>query len=227
MKAHEGSIATLLRQRRPRTLLDAPCGTGWLARSVDFECRIDGLDLYGQAPPGYASFRAHDLDGGLPDDLGAYEAMVCCEGIEHLGNPVLFLRSAHRHLAPGGMLIVSTPNVWHPAARMQYLLRGFFPGFPSLAGRIAPGTHMHIMPWSFPHLFLYLRLASFTTIRLHEVDEPKPKRLYEWPLAWPQQLYCASRERQAGSEEERDYWRQAGSRQSLFGRRLVVSAMRT
>lgn len=226
MKPHEAVVAALVKEKRPRTLLDAPCGTGWLGAQIDFDCRVDGVDLYGQPPPRYASFLAADLDAGLPATLGEYEAIACCEGLEHFGNPVLFLRSAHRHLRAGGTLVLTTPNVWHPAARLQYFLRGFFPGFPSLAGRIRPGSHMHIMPWSFPHLFLYLRLAGFEAIRLHEVDEPKPKHLYEWPLALPQRLYCRSRERRAGGEEERDYWRQAGSAQSLLGRRLVVSAIR-
>lgn len=151
---------------------------------------------------------------------------MCCEGLEHFGNPELFLRTAFRHLEAGGLLIVTTPNVWYPEARLQYLLRGFFPSFPSLAGKIRRGTHMHIMPWSFPQLYLYLSLAGFGTIRLHEVDEPKPKRLYEWVLGWPQYLYCMSKTRKAASEEERSYWRQAGSRQSVWGRRLVVSAIR-
>jgi SAM-dependent methyltransferase len=226
VKPHESVVAALLRERRPRSLLDAPCGNGWLGNQIDFDCRIDGVDLYGQPPPGYASFQTADLDGGLPAALGEYDAIACCEGLEHLGNPVLFLRSAFRRLRPGGTLVVTTPNVWHPAARLQYFLRGFFPGFPSLAGRIRPGSHMHIMPWSFPQLFLYLRVAGFDAIRLHDVDEPKPKRLYEWPLALPQRLYCSSRERCAENDEERDYWRQAASPQSLFGRRLVVSAIR-
>jgi SAM-dependent methyltransferase len=226
VKPHEAVVAALLREKRPRTLLDAPCGTGWLAQALDFDCRIAGVDLYGAPPAKYAAFVAADLDHGLPQTLGEYEAVVCCEGLEHFGNPLAFLRSAHRHVQAGGTLVVTTPNVWHPAARLQYLVRGFFPGFPSLAGRIRPGSHMHIMPWSFPQLYLYLRLAGFDAVRLHEVDEPKPKHLYEWPLGLPQRLYCASRARRAEDAEARDYWRQAGSRQSLWGRRLVVSAMR-
>ena len=226
MKSYQRVVARLLGEARPRTVLDAPCGSGWLAQSLGFDCEIDGLDLFGSRPEKYRSFRAADLDAGLPPDLGRYGAIVCCEGLEHLGNPELFLRSAFRHLDAGGTLIVTTPNVWYPAARLQYLLRGFFPGFPSLAGKIQRGTHMHIMPWSFPQLYLYLSLAGFGRVRLHEVDEPRPKRLYEWLLGLPQYLYCSSRARAAADEEERAYWRQAGSRQSVWGRRLVVSAIR-
>ena len=206
-------------------------GTGFclflaLSSAAGFAAQIDGIDLYDKPPAGYRSFRTADLDAGLPEDLGSYEAIVCCEGLEHFANPDLFLRSAFRHLAPGGTLVVTTPNVWYPGARVQYLLRGFFPGFPSLAGRIRRGSHMHLMPWSFPQLHLFLTLAGFGGIGLHDVDEPRPRRLYEWLVGLPQYLYCASRARKAAGEEERRYWTQAGSRQSVWGRRLVVSAIR-
>ena len=84
---------------------------------------------------------------------------------------------------------------------------------------------MHIMPWSFPQLFLYLRLTGFDVITLHSLDEPKPKRTYEWLVGAPQLLYCARKSRRAKTEEEIAFWSHAGSRQSLFGRRLVVSAI--
>jgi len=226
MKGYQPVVARLLRERRPATVLDAPCGSGWIARETGFTGQIDGIDLYGESPAGYRSFRTADLDAGLPEDLGSYEAIVSCEGLEHFANPDLFLRSAFRHLAPGGTLVVTTPNVWYPGARVQYLLRGFFPGFPSLAGRIRRGSHMHIMPWSFPQLYLFLTLAGFGGIGLHDVDEPRPRRLYEWLVGLPQYLYCASRARKAAGAEERRYWTQAGSRQSVWGRRLVVSAIR-
>ena len=227
MKSYQPVVARLLNEKRPATVLDAPCGTGWLAEFLKFECQIDGIDLFGRPPPNYRSFRAADLDCGLPRDLGRYEAIVCCEGVEHLANPGMFLRSAFDHLAERGLLVVTTPNVWYPAARLQYLLRGFFPGFPSLAGRIRRGEHMHIMPWSFPQLSLYLTLAGFSAITLHEVDEPKPKRIYEWLVGLPQYLYCAAKRRKAVSADERLFWSQAGSRQSIWGRRLIVCAIRT
>lgn len=161
---------------------------------------------------------------GFPPDFGKYDAIICCEGIEHFGNPDAFFRSAHIHLSCGGTLVVTTPNTWYPKARLQYMLRGFFPSFPCLVGNIKSGTHMHIMPWSFPQLFLYLTLANFKDITLHDVDEAKPKWFYERLLGLPQRLYCLNKLKRAATEEEREFWYQAGSRQSVFGRRLVVSA---
>lgn len=219
-------VAALLRERGTKTVLDAPSGSGWLRAMLPKSVAIDGLDLYDAQPAGYRDFRAADLDHGLPDDLPLYDAVVSCEGLEHIGNPQLFLRSSAARLKSGGILLITTPNTWHPAARLQYLARGFFPGFPPLAGRIARGTHMHIMPWSFGQLYLYLSLAGFSEIALHELDEPKPRRAWErlfGPLA---RAYCNSRLRKSADEEERRFWKQAASPQSIYGRRLVVSAIK-
>ncbi|GAA5161725.1 hypothetical protein GCM10025770_11390 [Viridibacterium curvum] len=223
-RSYQPVVANLLRELSPRNVLDVPSGEGWLRPELDDCCVLDGIDLYAERPAGYRSFTRHNLDDGLPESLGRYEAIVSCEGIEHFGNPELFLRTARRHLVPGGMLVVSTPNTWHPAARLQYLLRGFFPSFPCLVGRVQSGDHMHIMPWSFPQLYLYLHLAGFRNIRLHGMPERKPKHLFEWLFGLPQALYCRHKYRRATSPVQRAFWRQAGSRQSVFGRRLLVTA---
>src|SRR3989304_8640531 len=87
------------------------------------------------------------------------------------------------------------------------------------------GTHMHIMPWSFPQLVLYLKLNGFSEISIHDVPEKKPKHLFEKMLGMPQHLYCSSKLKRAITEEERMFWRGAGSKQSIYGRQLVVSAI--
>jgi SAM-dependent methyltransferase len=225
LRPYQAIVAALLNARKPQAILDAPCGSGWLADLLDFAFQIDGIDLFAPPPRKYRKFRTANLDDGLPSDLGIYDAIVCCEGIEHFGNPELFFRSTRQHLTDDGLLLVTTPNTWHPAARLRYLFRGFFPGFPCLVTKIERGTHMHIMPWSFPQLFLYLRLAGFVDIRLHELDEPKPSRAYEWLFGLPQILYCAQKRRRGSTEEETAFWLHAGSRQSVYGRRLVVSAI--
>lgn len=58
--------------------------------------------------------------GSLPYDL------VCSiEIIEHLENPARFLRDVARLVVPGGMIILSSPNVESAQARLQWLLRGY------------------------------------------------------------------------------------------------------
>lgn len=205
-------------------LLDAPCGDGWLKSRLPFDAAVDGIDLYIHSSPGYRTVFQADLDAGIPPHLPTYTAVLCCEGLEHFGNPLLFLESARQRLEKDGLLVITTPNIWYPAARLQYLIRGFFPSFPCLAGKIIRGTHMHIMPWSFPQLYLYLKLAGFTDIRLHEEPLSKAKHFWEKIIAWPQIIYCYRRLRRKPTQEETDFWRAALAGGSLFGRHLIVTA---
>lgn len=224
LKVYQPVVALLLNQLRPAAILDAPSGNGWLRPLLSFYTQVDGLDLFASSPPGYRMFRNVDLDLGIPDDLGIYDAIVCCEGIEHFGNPALFFKSVHRHLAPGGRLIVTTPNIWFPGARLQFFLRGFFPSFPCRVGNIGRGTHMHIMHWPFLQLFLFLRLNGFEDIILHDIGGKKPKRMYERALGIPHAYYCRNKRKKSLTEEERTFWSLAGSEQSIYGRHLIVSA---
>jgi SAM-dependent methyltransferase len=218
-------VRELLKALQPDSVLDCPAGNGWLLDALPGTA-VDGIDLYAESNTRYRRHLAHDLDQGIPTDLPTYNLIVCCEGIEHLSNPGLFLRTAWDHMNPDATLIVTTPNTWYPAAKLQHSVRGFFPGFPCLIGKIDKGQHMHIMPWSFPQLYLYLRITGYTTIQLHQEPLSRPKYLYERLLGWPQILYCRHRRQNAASAEETLFWRQAGSRGSVFGRHLIVSATR-
>ena len=225
MKSYIGSIVSILEKLKPQTILDIPSGEGVLLRELTFDVEIDGVDLYELKPEGYRGFHQFDMDNGLPKDLPLYDAIVSCEGLEHLGNPLLFLENIKSHLNSKGVLIISTPNIWPPSSKLKFLMRGFFPSFPNLAGKIIKGSHMHIMPWSYPSLYLFLKLAGFDEIRLHSVKEKKPKHLFERFFGWPQTIYCNRNARNAVSREIREYWTDAGSLQSVYGRHLVVSAI--
>lgn len=220
----QAAVVEFLRLQTFRTVLDAPAGRGWLLAALSPNAAVDGIDLYADSVPGYRRFWQHDLDAGLPGDARDYDLVCCCEGLEHVGNPLLLLRAFQNALRPGGLLLVTTPNVWYPQARLQYFLRGFFPSFPSLAGKVVPGTHMHITPWSWPQLYVFLQLASFAGAQI--VTEPlsRAKHLHEWVLAAPARLYCRRRQKKALHPEERAYWQIAASDESLVGRHLIVTA---
>jgi SAM-dependent methyltransferase len=216
------TLTEFLRTKSLRTALDAPSGGGWLLAALGSQVALDGIDLYAGSIPGYRQFWKHDLDNGLPTDCGGYDLICCCEGLEHVGNPLLLLREFHRALNPDGLLVVTTPNVWYPAARLQYLLRGFFPSFPPLAGKIVPGTHMHITPWSWPQLYVYFKLAGFSTPQILTEPLSQPKHFYERLLAWPGKIYCRRRARKTRDDEARQFWQTAASDPSLMGRHLMV-----
>lgn len=84
-------VVRLLADREPASILDAPCGAGWLRQQHRAECVMDGVDLYEASAQGYRKVFAFDLGQGLPETGCDYECVCCCEGIEHFGNPSLFL----------------------------------------------------------------------------------------------------------------------------------------
>lgn len=105
-----------LRSRPEGRLLDVGCGDGAylaLLRSLGWTTTI-GVD-----PDPTAVQRARDagLDVrlGTCDDValpaGSFDAITLNHSIEHVHDPIGLLRECHRLLAPGGELIVYTPNL--------------------------------------------------------------------------------------------------------------------
>jgi len=229
-KPYHPVVLSILRQHGARVVLDMPCGSGWLGQAMAAgKLQLDALDGLGlwefpAADLPYRHVREHDLDTPLAGAAG-YDAIVCAEAIHLLRNPGLMLDGAFRALRPGGRLILTTPNTWRVGSRLAYLTRGFHYGFSPMVGK-RRGDYVTYVPWSFPQLHLFLAHQGFGEIVLHEVDEPKPKYLVEHLAGLPARAYCRSHERAASSADERDYWRQAGSRQALYGRWLMMSARR-
>lgn len=220
----KATVLQFLRSESFQTVLDAPSGAGWLGHALKDRAAVDGVDLFDSAPAGYRRFWQQDLDDGLPPDAGNYDLIGCCEGLEHVGNPLRLLRDFYHHLNSAGLLLVTTPNVWYPQARLQYLLRGFFPSFPPLAGKVTPGTHMHITPWSYPQLYVYFRLAGFAHLEIIPEPTSHAKHFHERWVALPARLYCRSRMHRARSPDEIVFWKNAGADASLLGRHLIVVA---
>jgi len=81
-----------------------------------------------------------------------YDVAVAIEVIEHLENPSGFLRNVRRLLEPGGMLLITTPNVVSLVDRRRFLLRGELAFFG--AELVFTAGHQSILPfWLLEGLF--------------------------------------------------------------------------
>lgn len=131
-------------KRRPlegRTALDVGCGAGLLAEPLArLGARVTGIDA---APELIEAARDHSERQGLEIDYrasaveeveGRFDLVTCLEVIEHVADPQAFVDALARRLAPGGLMILSTPNAtgWSRLLTIT-LAEGF--------GRIPRGTH--------------------------------------------------------------------------------------
>jgi hypothetical protein len=85
---------------------------------------------------------------------------------------------------------------------------------------------MHITPWSWPQLFLYLKLAGFTEIKLVPEPASKAKHLHERLLAVLPRLHCRRRAHKAKTGEGKDFWQTAATDTALLSRHLIVAAVK-
>lgn len=109
------------------SVLDIGCGTGaWLQRLEKAGIpRLMGLDRdVRQFGMPHLPVQACDMDAYAGEQWGSFALITALEIIEHLSNPGMLLQLASANLAPGGSLVLSTPNVHGLPARLRFLLRG-------------------------------------------------------------------------------------------------------
>ncbi len=118
-------------------LIDIPCGTGYLSERATREgWDVSAADLLPELWQGNPATKIQkaDLDATLPFPDTSADAVVCCEGLEHIENPWNALREFRRILKPGGNLITSIPNTVDLRQRFRMLRRGHWGHyFPSVA----------------------------------------------------------------------------------------------
>lgn len=120
---------------------DVGCGAGLLAEPLArLGAAVTGVDA---APENIAAARAHALGQGLEIDYrvgGAealdehYDLVASLEVIEHVADPAAFVASLAAAVAPGGLLILSTPA----RTRISKLL---LVDLAEGLGQIPKGTH--------------------------------------------------------------------------------------
>lgn len=108
-------------ERRPlagKRALDAGCGAGLLAEPLArLGAAVTGVDA---AAENIAAAQTHAAGAGLAVDyrhgeigsldIGQFDLVCAMEVIEHVADKALFLRELAARLAPGGLMVLSTPN---------------------------------------------------------------------------------------------------------------------
>jgi len=101
------------------TILDVGCGTGIMITlplaSIGY--RVTGIDIHGESiesarrvnPYANVVFRTCDPTA-LLSETDRYDVIIASEVLEHMGDPLAFLRTLQALLRPEGILILTTPN---------------------------------------------------------------------------------------------------------------------
>jgi 2-polyprenyl-3-methyl-5-hydroxy-6-metoxy-1,4-benzoquinol methylase len=135
---HDAVLAALTeRGVHAACLLDVGCGTGSLRARVRGICeRYIGADaIQYDGFPTDAEFVIANLDAGsvaLPD--GTCDVVACIETIEHVENPRALMRELVRLAAPGGWLVVTTPNQLSVLSKLTLLAKNEFVHFQERPG---------------------------------------------------------------------------------------------
>jgi 2-polyprenyl-6-hydroxyphenyl methylase/3-demethylubiquinone-9 3-methyltransferase len=139
---HFACSADAIRPLAGKSALDVGCGAGLLCEPLTrLGAAVTGVDA---ASENIAAARDHAEAMGLAidyregelasQDLPQFDLVCCLEVIEHVADKGAFVAALAQRLAPGGLMILSTPN---RTARSRLLLVGA----AERLGAIPKGTH--------------------------------------------------------------------------------------
>jgi len=115
-----------------RRLLNLGGGTGQVANILtELGYEVFNLDLDVKPENETSHNLSCDLNSTnpLPTEKGSFDVVLCQEIIEHLENPWKLFRDASASLKPGGLLILSTPNIQSSYSRLRFFLTGYHKWF--------------------------------------------------------------------------------------------------
>jgi len=147
-----------------KQVLDVGCMTGYLAHFLQLNGNIvSGVDLLASAiniaNQNNINAQVCDIDNQpLPFGDSIFDVVVFSEVIEHLVDPIFVLNQIYRVLKPGGMLIVSTPNIAYVQYRIE-LLMGKLPDFCEFRNKYSERYY------NFQHKTLFTHGALMNTLK--------------------------------------------------------------
>jgi SAM-dependent methyltransferase len=126
-------IADLVKTYNAKKILDVGCNDGFIGRALEasrWKGSLVGIDIMPEMKRivgkfGYKDFIKVDLETELNKVKGRYDGIVFGDILEHVTNSEEVLTHMRRLLTPGGICIITLPNVANIYIRLQLLLGKF------------------------------------------------------------------------------------------------------
>ena len=210
----EGQLIQLLRTRLP---VDSMACDFHIERFMLKEVSITKVNLNTESLP-------------YPDST--FDFVSCSEVVEHLENYRGLIREAKRVLKPGGLFVVTTPNVLNMFSRVRYLFSGFATLFGPLPIKNSEfySTGSHITPIPYFYLAHSLLDADFDGVKL-TIDKVQKTSVFWLVLSapligvgWLRFLHLEKKKYRTLTPENRIHVLRHFSWPLLVGRTIVVSS---
>ena len=130
---------------------------------------------------------------GLAYPDNTFDLVTTTEVIEHLEHYRETLREIFRVLKPGGLCVLSTPNILNINSRLRFIWFGYWNLFGPLPVRNSAlySTGGHINPVSYFYIAHSLMDAGFDDVRPH-IDKPQRSGVFKLLFFWlPIKLFGA------------------------------------
>jgi SAM-dependent methyltransferase len=174
-EAHDAARSLISAQfpsARGLVAIDAAAGNGYMSQwLIDQGFAVRPFDL---APAGFAAQGAvcavADLNREIPAPDAVADVAVSIETIEHLENPFQLVRELTRVTKPGGLVVITTPNVHFIRARLKALLSGTSTYFEFVA---KDPWGQHITPFSLGQLLYAFDRDGLVPVHVSSVGPRK------------------------------------------------------
>lgn len=155
------------RGKKPLKLLDIGCDNGILSsRLKNLGYDVYGLDIRKKGVTMARKLGIKAVVGSaekkFPFGSGYFDAALAGDIIEHIYDTDFFIQEVHRILKPGGVFVVTTPNLASLSNRIRLLFGKLPVGSEVRLGKDMAG---HIRNYTFPELEGQLRQHGFSIVK--------------------------------------------------------------
>lgn len=227
-------VLGFLPDRGEGEVLDLGAGQGYLSRrlkDIGYAVRACDIDSENFRCPDIP-FTNANLNDRFPFPDNYFKCVVSIEVIEHMENHFRFMEEAFRVTKPGGLIIITTPNIMSFPSRLHFLLYGFTDCAPVPIDPKKPDYYMeHINPISLPELLLHIErnggeLVSLTANRIR-LSAWLPMLLLYPLMASALRIKLLRKKHRSSRDRHRHYIKWMLKPANLMGRISIIVARKT